>query len=92
MAFVGAAYQASRSSMQKQPSTFYRVTSQQFGRKPFVAGLTIRNDRVVYEQTAPILAFMLGYSFERVDEYCKHNGWKLEQITEFTDADHVPHS
>ena len=42
----------------------------------FSAGVLVRNS-VVYK-AAPIVKYMVGWSVERVMEYCQKKGWKVE--------------
>jgi hypothetical protein len=45
----------------------------------FYAGLVAEDGRVV--RAAPILAYMLGWSGERVAAYCRRKGWSWTRLT-----------
>ncbi len=51
----------------------YRITAPHF-----CAGLTLGHGRI--EETAPILAYMRGWSIERVRDYCDRKGWTVEAL------------
>lgn len=44
---------------------------------PMVCGVDIGEDGRV-EEAAPILHYMLGWSRERVLDYCRRKGWEAE--------------
>ena len=46
--------------------------------KHFVAGLETKHSVVIF--TAPIIKYMVGWSLERVKEYCQRKEWELNYI------------
>jgi hypothetical protein len=44
----------------------------------FCAGIDFLNNVVV--RTAPILSYMLGWSWERVTYFCKSKGWEFKHL------------
>ena len=42
----------------------------------FCAGVVLDNDRV--QRTAPIVKYMLGWTLQRVRDYCERKSWRLQ--------------
>lgn len=46
--------------------------------KPVVG---VNGDHYIVIRAAPIIRYMVGWTLERVEDYCKKKGWKIEWIT-----------